>query len=57
MLLNLLRKNLLLKNQKFKIDIKKNIPHGSGLGGGSSNAAYILKYLNLKMRLKTNLNK
>ena len=57
MLLNLLRKNLLLKNQKFKIDIKKNIPHGSGLGGGSSNAAYILKYLNLKMRLKLKKNK
>ena len=37
--LNLLKKNELIKNQTFKINIKKNIPHGSGLGGGSSNAA------------------
>ena len=37
--LNLLKKNELIKNQAFKINIKKNIPHGSGLGGGSSNAA------------------
>lgn len=51
-LLSLLRKDKYLENQFFKIDIKKNIPHGSGLGGGSSNAAYILNYLNLKMKLK-----
>jgi len=50
--LDLLRKNNLLKNKNFKIRIKKNIPHGSGLGGGSSNAAYLLNYLNLNMKLK-----
>ena len=53
-LLNLLRKDKFLINQFFKISIKKNIPHGSGLGGGSSNAAYLLNYLNDKMKLKLN---
>ena len=51
-ILNLLRRSKLLRNQTFKINIKKNIPHGSGLGGGSSNAADLLNYLNLKMKLK-----
>ena len=44
--LNLLRSNKLLKNQAFKINVQKNIPHGSGLGGGSSNAANLLNYFN-----------
>ena len=52
--LNLFRKKKLIKNQAFKINIKKNIPHGSGLGGGSSNAAYLINYLNLIMKLKLN---
>ncbi|MDC0215838.1 4-(cytidine 5'-diphospho)-2-C-methyl-D-erythritol kinase [Candidatus Pelagibacter sp.] len=43
-LLKLLEKKNLLKNKKFYIDIKKNIPQKSGLGGGSMNAASILKY-------------
>ena len=54
-ILYLIRKQKMLKNHFFKINIKKNIPHGSGLGGGSSNAANLLKYLNLKMNL--NLSK
>ena len=50
--LDLLRKNKILRNQSFKINIHKNIPHGSGLGGGSSNAADLLNYLNSSMKLK-----
>ena len=55
--LNLIRSAKLIENQAFKINIQKNIPHGSGLGGGSSNAAYLLNYFNSKMRLKLSKNK
>ena len=54
-LLNLLRKKRLIKGKYFSIKIKKNIPHGSGLGGGSSNAAALLKFINFKMNLRLNL--
>ena len=43
-LLNLLGKKNLIKNKKFHINIKKNIPQRSGMGGGSMNAANILSY-------------
>lgn len=56
-LLNLLRKAKLIKNTFFKINLQKNIPHGSGLGGGSSNAASLLNYFNKKMKLKLSKNK
>ena len=52
--LNLLRKNQLIENQTFKIKVIKNTPHGSGLGGGSSNAANLLNFFNSKMKLKLN---
>jgi len=50
--LNLLRKHRLLEKETFKINVQKNIPHGSGLGGGSSNAADLLNYFSLKMKVK-----
>ena len=55
--LNLLRKDKLIGEKIYKINIHKNIPHGSGLGGGSSNAASLLNYFNKKMRLKLNRKK
>ncbi|MCK4835037.1 MAG: 4-(cytidine 5'-diphospho)-2-C-methyl-D-erythritol kinase, partial [Candidatus Aminicenantes bacterium] len=42
-------------SQGFDVSIKKNIPPGSGLGGGSSNAAVILLFLNEWFNLKISL--
>ena len=56
-ILSLLRRAKLLEKQAFKVNIKKNIPHGSGLGGGSSNAADLLNFFNSKMKLKLKKNK
>ena len=56
-LLVFLRKEKLIKKQYFNVNIKKNIPHGSGLGGGSSNAAGIINFLYLKKILKVSENK
>ena len=55
--LELIRRNKLLENQTFKINIQKNIPHGSGLGSGSSNAANLLNFFNSKMKLKLSKSK
>ena len=53
----LLRKKKLLLHESFNVNVKKNIPHGSGLGGGSSNAADLLNFMNFKMNLKLNKKK
>jgi len=39
-------KKILPKNFSIEIDVKKNIPDGAGLGGGSSNAGTILIAIN-----------
>ena len=44
-LLNILEKKKLITGHKFEIKVNKHIPSKSGLGGGSMNAANILKYL------------
>ncbi len=44
-LFEILEKKKILKNQRFQIKIKKSIPDKAGLGGGSMNAASILRYL------------
>ena len=51
-LLKILEKKKLLKNKKFKIKINKKIPNKAGLGGGSMNAASILKFFVKKKIIK-----
>ncbi len=51
-LLKILDRKKLLKNIKYKIIIDKNIPIKSGLGGGSMNAANILKFFLKKKIIK-----
>tara|TARA_Y100000741_G_scaffold302828_1_gene244581 strand:+ start:2366 stop:3211 length:846 start_codon:yes stop_codon:yes gene_type:complete len=56
-LLKVLENKKLLNNQKFKIKIKKQIPNKAGLGGGSMNAASILKYFIKKKIIANNKKK
>ena len=51
--LSLLRKRKKIKNF-YKVILKKNIPVFGGLGGGSSNAFYIFKYLSNKKKIYSN---
>ena len=51
-LLKILEKEKLLTDHRFEIKVKKYIPSKSGLGGGSMNAANILKYLIKKKFIK-----
>ncbi len=39
------KKNLIKKENKYKIIVNKKIPVFSGLGGGTSNAAFLIKHL------------
>lgn len=45
------------RNIGIKIHIKKNIPISSGLGGGSSNAASVIKAVNQMLKLKLSKEK
>ena len=56
-LLNLLEKKKLIKKKKFEIKVKKNIPQKSGMGGGSMNAASLLKYFIKRKILKVSNKK
>ena len=56
-LFEILEKKNFLKNNKFKIKVIKKIPAKAGLGGGSMNAANILKYLIKKKIIKANKQK
>lgn len=51
-LLDLLEKKKIIKGKKFHIKINKKIPIKAGLGGGSMNAASILKYFLKKKIVK-----
>ena len=55
-LLNLLVDQNYIKNKKFQIIIKKNIPQFSGMGGGSMNAGSILNYFIKKKIIKVSKN-
>ena len=56
-LLDLLEKKKIIKGKKFHIKINKKIPIKSGLGGGSMNAASILKYFIQKKIIKISKKK
>ena len=53
-LLKLLDQQNILKNTKYFIKIKKNIPSKSGIGGGSMNASSVLKFFISKNKSRLN---
>jgi len=55
--LNVLRKNDYLTNKNFQIHIKKNIPNGAGLGGGSMNSAALINFFSFTYNLNINNKK
>jgi len=52
--LKILRSTNILKKIFFKILVKKNIPQGAGLGGGSSDAAALINFISQKINKKIN---
>tara|TARA_B100001123_G_C15219469_1_gene990623 strand:+ start:736 stop:1245 length:510 start_codon:yes stop_codon:yes gene_type:complete len=62
-LFKILDKKNILKNQKYFIKIKKNIPQKAGLAGGSMNASSVIRYfidkkiLNFSKKQLTKLTK
>ena len=46
-----------LRKKKFNIKVEKNIPSGAGLGGGTSNAVSLLKFILKKYELQLNKHK
>ena len=55
-LLKLLDQKNLLDKKKFKINIVKNIPQKSGMGGGSMNAASLINFFIKKKMIKLKKN-
>jgi 4-diphosphocytidyl-2-C-methyl-D-erythritol kinase len=55
-LLSILKKYTKFSDYKFKIKIIKNIPHGSGFGGGSSDVATLLSFFDKILRLNLKKN-
>jgi len=55
-LFKLLDNNNALNNKKFEIKITKNIPQESGMGGGSMNAASLIRFFISKKIIKLNKN-
>ena len=55
-LIQILDQKRFLNNEKYFIKIRKNIPLKSGLGGGSMNAASVLKYFIKKNNIKLKLS-
>ncbi len=55
--LNVLRKNNFLKDKKFQIILKKNIPTHAGLGGGSMNSATLINFFIKKFKIQINAKK
>ena len=53
-LLKILEKKKLLNNKKFRICVTKRIPIKAGLGGGSMNAASVLKYFIVRNIIRIN---
>ena len=56
-LLKLLDKKKYLNNRKFEIKVIKNIPQEAGMGGGSMNAASLIRFFTKKKILNLDKNK